>query len=868
MAVRELVKSVGFVVILTAVMQANVQGVDQGNLENLKSVGDITVGYVEHLCMNSSCADINIDALLKVEAILYAVNNANKRAKDNGLNITLGYYIGDSSKDSPGSHKTLYYLLENSKNSKSPIVVVGYASYNRLLLLLSQDVTHISCNSSPLKLPSEMKQKSDRVFRVQPTDLENMKAILSVISRNKWSYVGVVMDEGAESIFSILKSEAGFKDVCIGNVYKLPDDADQQQVSNIVKTLNSQKNVSVVIALTSNRLTKMILKEASEQRVHDLTWITGQRSWPSTKPIPLPNSAAQGMFSVVPRRTTPGFVDYLRSLYSGNQKIDNVWLRQAAAKDGAAGNNTPACNYDANPMCGMDTTKLKNVVDQMIDLVGDAGCTIDAVTTIARALELKQRCVESSDCDENTKAFIDFMRQVDFTNSLTSSEISFTEDQTLNSTRFHVYNYQQNYSRITTDLNKNLKAVDVGSYFSSSKGSPELKISESRIEWHGGHNGAPKSRCHKECGPSFYRHLKQKRSGAECCWECQKCPNQQYSDESDLLQCKKCPETHRPSVRQTECIPYLEDYVHWNDGGSVFILFLMVVGLCFSIYVAVVLFRNSETPIVRRAKSGVLCLLPFVIILFLLPIPLIGRPTESSCEGYRVFFLIALGVPLSVLIAKSHFFDHHCHEKSENGDACWTPRLSIACFFILLHVLLAVILGLTIPAKVIRLPTDDPYTVFLECSYHSNWEFEIVVFFHFVLAVVVAILSINEVITEENNNEVRWISLAMFNWYAITFFYVIFMFGVHFHAKVIVLSLMCILHAVNLLVLIYVPKWYIAVFRPEKNRSDVSPWTDYIKTQEKVSERLSAPEGSPIMTRKGKEGESNESKGLMTDTDI
>lgn len=46
------------------------------------------------------------------------------------------------------------------------------------------------------------------------------------------------------------------------------------------------------------------------------------------------------------------------------------------------------------------------------------------------------------------------------------------------------------------------------------------------------------------------------------------------------------------NVVKIECIIYFEDYVYWSDVGSLVMLFIMVVGMCFSIYVVVVLFKN------------------------------------------------------------------------------------------------------------------------------------------------------------------------------------------------------------------------------------------------------------------------------------
>ncbi|EDO33456.1 predicted protein, partial [Nematostella vectensis] len=92
---------------------------------------------------------------------------------------------------------------------------------------------------------------------------------------------------------------------------------------------------------------------------------------------------------------------------------------------------------------------------------------------------------------------------------------------------------------------------------------------------------------------------KKERYGAECCWECAKCPDMTYTDGKDAMSCKKCSEKHRPNLAQTECVAYYEDYVHWEHPGALFMLFLIVVGICFALYINFVLFRYSDTPVVR-----------------------------------------------------------------------------------------------------------------------------------------------------------------------------------------------------------------------------------------------------------------------------
>lgn len=862
----------------------HLQGIVEGNLEMLRESGDSVIGSLEPICVptaSSSCGDFDINGLLKVEAIIYAVDNINKQKQELGNNGTLGYEIRDTRE---GVYKSLLKLVVTPETPRQkPMAVIGSLADNKLkdslFLLLSQQMTHVSCDSTAV-VNNNLIRQSDIIFHVYPSDKTSIKSMVDFIAKNNWSYVGAVTDDKAENMLSVLKDES--KAVCVGPTYTLPHDANDQQIAQFVRTMNARKNYTVIVALTNHELTKKILEEASKQKVKDLTWIVGQRAWPNTRPIPKPNSASQGMFSLLSRKSTAGFADHLRSLKSGVTKIKNIWLREMASESSPPSNGTssanastpttpPSCDYNANPRCGINQSKLNAAVDKMISAVENSACTIDAVFTIAKALAEKERCMSSPDCKEDVTKFHNFVRRLDFTNPLTGSRISFTPEGYLNFTLYHIYNYQQNYSRITTDLNKYLKAVDVGTWAYSPEVEPKLKLSVARIEWHGGHSKRQDSRCHEACPAGKKKTWKTKRIGAECCWECKKCPAKKYSDTKDASECKECPKNQRVSLSQTGCVPFFEDYVHWEHGGSLVILFLMVVGLCFSIYVSFVLFRNGDTPIMKNAKSAVLYLLPFVVIMFLLPIPLLGRPTVASCEGYRVFFILALGIPLAVLLAKSHFFDNRCKDQSENSNGMCTPRFSIVCFIVLCHVFVALILALVAPAKVLELPTDRPHTVFLECSYHSSYEFLIVIFYTMFIAVLVSVFSVNEILSEGNFYEVKWISFAMFNWYAITFFYVVFTFGTHYHAKIIMLALMDLFYAVNIFGFLYLPKWFIVVFRPEKNRSDVSPWTDYIKTQERVSERLSAPEESPVMTRKEKladKDETPEAKGLMADTDI
>lgn len=406
------------------------------------------------------------------------------------------------------------------------------------------------------------------------------------------------------------------------------------------------------------------------------------------------------------------------------------------------------------------------------------------------------------------------------------------------------------------------------------------------IQWNTEETKVPKSICHDPCKPGKFKALKKTRGESECCWHCLPCAENSISTEDESLKCTPCLLGSTANAAKTECITHFEDYVYWSDAGSLVMLFIMVVGICFSIYVAVVLFRNRDTPVMRRARNAMLVLLPFVVILFLIPVPLLSKPNTSSCEGYRAFFIIALGIPLAALIARCIFVENRYYDaegqiKESWGQCICTPRILFAIATVLIHIGVIIVIAIFLPNEILRHPTDDPFTVYIECSIHEGFGFLVVIFYIMAVATVYSIMSMSEEITPENDMEVRWTSLCMFNWYVICFLYVTINYGVNGKGKIFGLAFVDFLFAVNILACIYLPKWYVILFQPEKNQADVSPWTMYVKTQEKVSVRLSGEE-SPVLPKRDPlastandhtkghndvDVDNNESRGLVYDKD-
>lgn len=913
--------------------------------ESLKIDGDAIIGGLVPVHKKESgdaCVTLDLHGLLTVEAILFALKEINSK-KHVSLKSTVGCDIKDTC---PRPETAALDLVVNEKRPKDKLLAAAVGDlpqqqpeYHRALLLLFSKLTpHMSCITSTYQVKNkpDLISKAEFIFHAIARDKTNLKAIADLAARYNWTYTGVVHDDSAEGKYraNIFQQEAAKTFVCVARKYSLPTNASEAQIQKFITTLNAEKNFSVIVMLTSKSVFKGIIDEAFKQKISDLTWIVSEASWDDLVKFPNDNTAAQGMFKVGTSASIVEFKAFLQERISSPGR--NRWIIQMVASKGSvstspddkssvmatsaptqapaattaqqnassnssvttnvppstpsapppttpAGPSTPQCS---DPPCSVNKTKLAQIVNALKSMADSATCTIDSIFAVAHALAAREKC--KSNCPEDHD-FYKYIQNVNF-KSLSGHKISFNRQRNLNDTEYKIWVLQKtmNSEAVSANEQSKLQLYTVGSWKQSGSDAPHLSLRPPKdIKWNTKEDKMPKSICHEPCTPGTYKALKKTRAEAECCWHCLKCGENSVSRMEDSLTCTACPYGYTANEAQDDCIKQFEDYAYWSDAGSLVMLFLMVAGICFSVYVAVVLFKNRDTPVMRRAKNALLVLLPFVVILFLIPIPLLTKPSDSSCEGYRAFFTLALGLPLAALIAKSVYVDNRYYDsdgqvKESYGNCICTPRVAVAMGIVVVHVTAIIVIAMLLPNEILRFPTDDPFTVYIECSFHTGFGFLFVIFYVMFVATLYSILSMSEEINPENDMEVRWTSFCMFMWYAICFFYVAIGHGVAGKGKIWGLAFVDWLFAVNVLACIYLPKWYIIVFQPEKNQADVSPWTMYVKTQEKVSVRLSeGDQESPVMPKRGNlastakervkdrgDPDKSESQELINDTDV
>ena len=821
----------------------------------------------------TDCHSLNMRGVLMAEAFLYSLKEVNnKQLLQSGRRI--GVEIRSSCND---SFRSAFELL----TVRSPLAVIGKLPQDNdraIRLFDISKIPYLSCNPSTYHKGRQLNKNGEFVFHVHPTDRSNIGAILSFIESFNWTHVGVVADDNdvGKFILDIFSKEAEKKNICIGGQFLFPTHENQNGISSFIDSLKTGTNFSVVILLSSEGVSEVIIDSAYKQKLTGINWIAGQESWDKTTSVSKENNAARGMFQIGPTAKLLPFKEHLRNITRG--PIKNVWLCQLLSSGHPKNTSNSTSKSHCDCTSGLPSNARKEFVDDIINklvsMAESEACVIDAAYAIAFAYNAKANC--KSECPE----FIEYLQQVSFT-SKTGHKVSFDDQKNLKEKEFHFYNYQ-NKVPMTVNDKKYLYPVDVGTWRKSDSKEAEMKLQLSRIEWNGG--SVPKSRCQKLCPPGNFLSFNSNRAKGECCWQCLPCPEGTMNKETDSRFCNKCDEHWRPNEKKTKCTLYFEDYVYWDHPAALVMIFLMTAGVAFSFYLMITMVKHNDSPVVKNSRNAILFLLPFLIIMFLLPVPLLGRPTKTTCEAYRGFFIVIIGTPLAILIAKSQTVREAFYDENGRAKVNWqlcTPRFLIVLLLMILHIIFVIVVASVLPAEVYRFPTDDPFVEYLECSTHSTFQMLIAVIYVFILAVIVSVLSLNEILSETNHNEVKWISMCMFNFYAITFFYLVCTFRFHEKGKIVALTFMCLLYAINYLGCMFVPKWYIIVFRPEQNQSDVSPFDMYQKSREKISERLCHQEDSPLALRRSassssakgadddeRETRPSERKELISDTDL
>uniref|UniRef100_A0A8C2MED3 Vomeronasal type-2 receptor 116 n=2 Tax=Cricetulus griseus TaxID=10029 RepID=A0A8C2MED3_CRIGR len=362
--------------------------------------------------------------------------------------------------------------------------------------------------------------------------------------------------------------------------------------------------------------------------------------------------------------------------------------------------------------------------------------------------------------------------------------------------------------------------VKVGTFFFNAPWGQRLSLSEQLIQWPKIYSKIPQSVCSESCAAGFRKVAIEGK--AVCCYDCIPCPDNEITNDTDMDQCMKCPESQYANTEKKHCLQKVVSFLDYKDPLG---MSLTTIALCFSVLTAMVLglfVKNRDTPIVKANNRTLsYTLLITLIICFLCTFLFIGCLNTTTCILQQITFGGAFTVALATVLAKAITVVIAFKVTFPSRVVRWlmiskAPNYIIPICTVMYLVLCAIWLG-TSPPFLDQDAHAEHGHIIIVCNKGSAFAFHGVLGYLCFLALgsyTMAFLSRN---LPDTFNEAKFLSFSM-----LVFFCVWVTFLPVYHStkgKVMVaMEVFSILaSSAALLGLIFAPKCYIILRKPNKN---------------------------------------------------
>ncbi|EGW08668.1 Vomeronasal type-2 receptor 26 [Cricetulus griseus] len=162
----------------------------------------------------------------------------------------------------------------------------------------------------------------------------------------------------------------------------------------------------------------------------------------------------------------------------------------------------------------------------------------------------------------------------------------------------------------------------------------------------------PRSMCSESCVPGFRKSSQEVEP--TCCYDCAPCPENEISNETDMDNCVKCPESHYANAQQNHCLEKAVTFLSYEDPLGKALSCVSLGCSLLTVGVLGVFVKHYNTPIVKANNRSLTCILLITLTFcFLCPLLFIGHPNTAICVLQQSIFAVLFTVALSTVLAKT-----------------------------------------------------------------------------------------------------------------------------------------------------------------------------------------------------------------------
>ncbi|KAM5171752.1 extracellular calcium-sensing receptor-like [Mantella aurantiaca] len=669
------------------------------------------------------------------------------------------------------------------------------------------------------------RRKFPSFFRTVPTDAFQSHGLAQLVLHFGWSWVGLIAandDYGQQGIQRIAQDivKAGACVAFSENILTNQPDRNAPHIVNAIK----RSTAKVVVAFCNEADLIIVLSEWARQNVSKKILIASE-AWSTSNLFPLErySNLLTGTIGLAfSSGTLPKFKDFLNKVNPfmplGTDWVKTFW------------ENTFKCTFahDSNLTSSLETSggctgseKLAEIHNSYTDvsILRSPYNFYTAVQVVATALEDLRRCPEGKgpfadgNCADGWHfkpwQLLYYMKKVRVKRN-NGRELYF-DDNGDPPAAYDIVNWQ-------LSPEGGIQQFRVGSYDTAAPPGEIFTINTSAIEW--SIEDHQTSICSESCPPGLRKVAK---SGQPvCCHDCVPCPPGEISNETDSVDCLKCPWDHWPNSDKSRCLLKPIEYLSYEDPLGQTLAAISVISFMVPVAVINLFIQFKATPLVKANNYYTSCLLLVSLSLcFLCPLVFLGYPQYEKCLLRQVAFGIVFALCISCILAKTIIviFAFVATIPDSNLRKWANPKVSYMVIAIssFLQLILCVAWLCIAPPSPEYNTQSKPGIIVAECNEGSPVAFWTMLGYLFLLASVSFIVAFLARRLPDSFNEAQFITFSMLAFLSVWISYIPASLSAQGKYTVAMEIFAILASSWALVTCMFFPKCFIILFRPDMN---------------------------------------------------
>ncbi|NXF04392.1 GPC6A protein, partial [Smithornis capensis] len=789
-----------------------------------------------------NCSGFEIQVFLQTLAMIHAIEMINNSTLLSG--VTLGYEIYDTCAEVTKAMASALRFLPKFNSSEDVvefkcnysdyiprIKAVTGASYSEVSMAVSrllalQLIPQVSPASSAEILSDKIRFPS--FFRTIPSDFHQTRAMTHLICESGWNWIGVIATDDDNGRFALesFGVQAMANNVCIAFKEMLPaylsDNTFHTKVDHAIEKIVKETRVNVIVVFMRQFHVLQLFKKAIERNVNKI-WIASDNWSAAVKISTLPNIRQLGTIVGFGFKSgdMSSFQEFLRNLHERPTE-NNKFLREYIMLSSICAHleyhdfQTCISNQSQDDLLENIENKYQIWRDDFLNANIEPGfiqSTTLAVYAIAHAI--KRQCKDRKCKDPSAftpwEIFPDMLREFSLEENVT--QIDSDDSKLTTEASLPVVLYKKGTAKRLLLQEKNIFSyywrfiLMFLSDFFFCLGFVLCTLQKVQ------------STCSQHCKPGQMKKVTE--SPHTCCYECVYCPENHYSNRTDMDYCYRCNnKTYWAPINSTACYRKTIYFLAWTDWFAIFLLLLSTFGVLLVLSICVIFTKNLDTPVVKASGGLTVCYIILFshFLIFISTVFFIDVPTELKCKTRQTLFGISFTLCISCILIKSlkillaFSFD----PKLQNFLKCMYKPIPTVVTCTGIQVIICTF-WLIFSTPFVNQNFSIPRAIILECNEGSIVAFGIMLGYIAALAFICFIFAFKGRKLPENYNEAKFITFGMLIYFIA---WIVFIpvyattFGKYLPAVEIIVVL---ISNYGILCCTFLPKCYIMIYKQETN---------------------------------------------------